>query len=280
MAHQRRMGKRILMRTFYKMYIYVACAIVALVFLMMSGPIALIGAGERGFTETFGQVSDTVYQPGLALKWPLLTTMHTRSLRQQSHQGELQAYSSDLQTMKLSYTLLYQFPESQIVNLYKNFGANPIDDFLIPKLENELKQTVSHYPAEEVVKSRDTIIAQVRESLKKSLLSKGGSLITINDIPIKNIDLSEELEKAIEKKQVKQQEALAQKYELEKAEKQAEMTVVKAEAEAKSIRITAAAITQNPKIIELELVKKWDGKTPETIVAGANTNLLLPGIKQ
>lgn len=265
---------------FYKLYIYVAIGFIGLLFLALSGPVALIGAGERGFTETFGQVSETVYEPGLALKWPILTTMHTRSLRQQSHQGELQAYSSDLQTMAISYTLLYQLPENQIINLYKNYGASPIDDFLIPKLENELKQTISHYPAEEVVKSRSNIIAQVRTSLENSLKTKNGFLITINDIPIKNIDLSEELEHAIEKKQVKQQEALAQKYELEKAEKQAEMTVVKAEAEAKSIRITAAAISQNPKIIELELVKKWDGKTPETIVAGANTNLLLPGIKQ
>lgn len=102
-------------------------------------------------------------------------------------------------------------------------------------------------------------------------------LVNLVDLPISNIDLTDELERAIEQKQIKEQEALAKRYELEKAKREAEITVVNAEAEAKAVRTKGAALRSSPEVIELEIAKKWDGKTPSTVVVGkGGGNVLLP----
>lgn len=56
------------------------------------GIFGFVGAGDRGFTETFGQISTDVYEPGVLLTPPFVTRLYTRSIRQQTHQGELEAY--------------------------------------------------------------------------------------------------------------------------------------------------------------------------------------------
>ncbi len=102
-------------------------------------------------------------------------------------------------------------------------------------------------------------------------------LVRLVDLPINNIDLTDDLERAIEQKQIKEQEALAKRYELEKAKREAEITIVNAEAEAKAVRIKGDALRSAPEVIELEIAKKWDGKTPSTVVVGkGGGNVLLP----
>jgi hypothetical protein len=89
--------------------------------------------------------------------------------------------------------------------------------------------------------------------------------------------LTDELEQAIELKQIKEQEALAKEYELRKAKKDAEITVVNAEAEAKAVKIKGAALKTSPEVIELEIAKKWNGESPATVVVGkGGGNVLLP----
>lgn len=46
------------------------------------------------------------------------------------------------------------------------------------------------------------------------------------------------------------------------AEIDAETRIIQAEAEAEEKRILSSAIAENPEILELEWIKKWDGKLP------------------
>jgi regulator of protease activity HflC (stomatin/prohibitin superfamily) len=131
----------------------------------------------------------------------------------------------------------------------------------------------AQYKAEELVKNREKIKQAVVQKIQAEL----AGLIDVRDVPITNIDFSDELEKAIELKQVTEQQALAKEYELKKAQKEAEITVVNARAEAESVKIKGDALASSPRVIELEIVKKWDGKTPQTVVTGqGGANILLP----
>jgi len=74
-----------------------------------------------------------------------------------------------------------------------------------------------------------------------------------------------------------QQEALAKEFELQKAQKDAEITVVRAKAEAEAIQTQGEAIKQNPEIISLEIARHWNGQTPQSVVVGqGGANVLLP----
>jgi prohibitin 2 len=104
-----------------------------------------------------------------------------------------------------------------------------------------------------------------------------GDLLQIVDINLTNIDLSDQLEAAIEQKVVREQEALAKNFELEKERKQAEITIVRAEAEAKSVSIKGDALKASPEVIQLEIAQRWDGKTPMSVSVGhGGANVLLP----
>jgi len=104
-----------------------------------------------------------------------------------------------------------------------------------------------------------------------------GELLFIADVNITNVDLSQQLEQAIEQKVVREQEALAKGYELERERRQAEITIVRAEAEAKAVRIKGEALKLTPEVIQFEIAQRWDGKAPSAVSTGqGGANILLP----
>ena len=52
-------------------------------------------------------------------------------------------------------------------------------------------------------------------------------------------------------------------------EEEAKQKLISAEAEAKSMRIRATALTQNKALVEYEAVQKWDGKMPQYMLGGS-----------
>ena len=65
---------------------------------------------------------------------------------------------------------------------------------IVPRFQESLKEVALHYTAENFVKSREEVKRQILEALKGRL----AGLLEIDDLAITNIDLSEQLEKAIE----------------------------------------------------------------------------------
>ena len=78
------------------------------------------------------------------------------------------------------------------------------------------------------------------------------------------------MQQAIATKQVMEQQSLQKAYELDKAKREAQITVANAEAQARSIQLQSEALSKSPSLIEWEKVKKWDGKLPQTLIQGSN----------
>jgi prohibitin 2 len=101
--------------------------------------------------------------------------------------------------------------------------------------------------------------------------------LVVADLVIENVDLSNELEHAIEAKMVQEQEAAKAKFVQQKTEIEAQTAIIKAKGEAEAIRVRAEGLSKNREIIELLIVEKWDGKTPQVVGAGVSgANMLLP----
>ncbi|ENF5578390.1 hypothetical protein ABRS57_002873, partial [Escherichia coli] len=52
---------------------------------------------------------------------------------------------------------------------------------------------------------------------------------------------------------------------------QADAIRTKAQAEADAIRLRGEALRQNPGVVELEAINKWNGTLPQYMTSGANT---------
>ena len=106
---------------------------------------------------------------------------------------------------------------------------------------------------------------------------KVGDLLLLDDIVLENINLTKGLENAIEAKMVQEQEAARARFAQQQAQTEASTAVIKARGEAESINLRGKALRENPSILELQIVERWDGITPLVVGPGAaGANMVLP----
>lgn len=250
-------------------------AVVGVVLLILMGTSCfhIVPPGHRGISVTLGKVDANARGEGLNFKKPFIEKIIDFPIRQQTVEGNAASYSSDLQTVQIAFKTLYRIPEGQVISIYQQYSGDPYLTLVEPRIQEELKQTTSIYRAEELVKSREKIKVEVLSNVKRAV----GDLVHITDMAITNFDFTDELERAIEQKTIREQEALAKSFELDKARKDAEITVVNAEAEARSVKIKGEALRNSPDVISLEIVKKWNGVSPTSVVTGrGGADILLP----
>jgi len=250
----------------------VAIGIFVLVILALTS-FHVIPPGNRGISITLGKVNSEVRAEGITFKKPFIESIVDVSVRQRTTEGAASAFSSDLQTVEVAFKTLYRLPENRVVRLFQQYQGDPYQSLVEPRIQEELKQTTALYRAEELVKNREKIKLEVLSKVQNAV----GDLVLINDFAITDFSFTDELEKAIEQKTIREQEAFAKSFELDKARKDAEITIVNAEAEARSVKIKGEAIRLAPDVISLEIVKKWNGVAPQSVVTGhGGASILLP----
>jgi prohibitin 2 len=225
----------------------------------------IVQPGYRGIEVTMGKVSPAFKPDGFGFKSPFITTIYPVSIRQQTKDDEAECFSSDLQQIKVELRVLYRIPESSVVRLFRNYYGDPFDNLVEPRVQEALKEVVALQTAEQTVKNREEIKTRALDITRQ----KVGELLVIDDLVIQNISLTPELEGAIEAKMVQEQSAQKAQYVQERAQIDADTTVIQAKGEAESIRIRGQALKENPTFVDLKIVDKWDGATP-LVIGGAN----------
>lgn len=233
----------------------------------------IVPPGHRGVRVTLGSVDQNMVHEGFAWKLPFMQRISDVPIKQITQESSASSFSADLQTVSIKYAVLYRLPEQKVVELFQQYSGDPYQSLVEPRVQEAIKKEAAEYKAEAIVKDRK----KIKESVKQALQDAVGDLVIINDFVMQNIDLTDELEKAIESKQVMEQQAQAKEYELKKAEKEAEITIVNAKAEAEAVRIKGEALKASPEVIQLEIVKKWNGISPQYVETSAGgANILLP----
>ncbi|MBM3874622.1 MAG: prohibitin family protein [Verrucomicrobia bacterium] len=234
----------------------------------------VVDPGFRGVLVTLGKVSDEAKPEGFGTKSPFISHLVRVPVRQLSQALPAECYSSDLQQVNVMLRVLYRIPESQVVNIYKNYAGDPFDSLVAPRLQEALKEVTALQSAEQIVRRREEVKNRTLAGAKE----KVGGLLVIEDLVIENITLSKELEAAIEAKMVQEQEAAKSRFTQQKTQIEAETAIIRAKGEAEAIRIRGEALRDTPGLIQLQIVEKWDGKAPLVIGGGdsSGTNFILP----
>lgn len=170
-------------------------------------------------------------------------------------------------------------------NISENDGGNSgrylwlEENVIRPKLKSAMALTVSNYTPIEAYSTKrqeiqDHIILKMREEVK-------GYKLIIEQVDMREVFYNPEYETAINAKKLAEQEVLRlvevtkQKEEqLKQASINKDIAIQQAEGEAKSLQIKGTSIAQNPKIIELEWINKWDGKLP-TYMMGNGQGIMM-----
>lgn len=96
------------------------------------------------------------------------------------------------------------------------------------------------------------ISAQIKNTLQERLQMFN---ILVDEIAMTSLSFSKEYEKAIELKQVRQQQAERMKYIVDKAKQKKKSIIIKAEADVQAIQLIGESLATNPAFLELERIE-------------------------
>lgn len=236
----------------------------AVLWLLFSTPI-IIGPGEVGVVTQFGRVTGREMNPGLNIKapWPFqgVEVFDTRIQKEQVDAG---AASSDLQEVRSTIAVNYHLERGKVSEVYQNVGTRFKDRLIDPAIQEAFKATTAQFNASELLTKRPEVKERARKVLEERLHPRG---IRIDDVSIVSFDFSDQFNKAIEEKQVAQQQVLKAQQDLERVKFEAEQKIAQAKAEAESQRVQKETITAE--LLQLRWIEKWDGKMPQYAGEGA-----------
>jgi prohibitin 2 len=247
-----------------------------IIFILVIGGSAatyVVEPGHRGVEVMLGKVSPGFKPEGFGFKPPFITTMVPQLIRQQTAKMAADCYSSDLQQVKMAVRVLYRVPESSVVQIFRDYAGEPFDALIKPRIAEALNEITASRSAELIVQKREEVKSQALESARR----KVGDVLMIEDLVLEDINLTRALENAIEAKMVQEQEAARSRFAQQQAQTEASTVVIKAKGEAESIALRGAALRENPSVLELQIIERWDGITPLVVGPGATgANMMLP----
>jgi prohibitin 2 len=220
-----------------------------------------------------GKVSPGFKPEGFGFKLPFVTRIVPLLIRQQTAKMSADCYSSDLQQVKMAVRVLYRVPESSVVTIFRDYSGEAFDALIKPRIAEALNEITARRSAELIVQKREEVKSQALESARR----KVGDALVIEDLVLEDINLTQALENAIEAKMVQEQEAARSRFAQQQAQTEASTVVIKAKGEAESIALRGAALRENPSVLELQIIERWDGITPLVVGPGATgANMMLP----
>ena len=235
----------------------------------------VVEPGTRGIKVTLGKAADKFLPQGLGFKAPFITTIVPVNILQRTETVRAECFSSDLQQVILDLRVLYRVPEDSVVEIYKKYAGDPFDSLIAPRVQEAMKEITALETAEQIVKNRE----EIKQKALAAAKAKVGTILWVEDIVIRNIDLSKELERAIEAKMVAEQQAAQARFTQIQAQVEAETAVIRAKGDAEAIKVRGEALKLNPAFLRLQIVERWNGKSPLVVPTDANNSgaaLLLP----
>lgn len=250
--------------------IFIVC-LIALITICSS--LTTVQTGYVGVKTRFGKVQNTVISEGLNFKAPYIEKIVRINCKTQKIEETAEASSKDLQTVTISIALNYNVNKKSANTLYQEVGKDFEDIIIKPSILESVKSVVAQYNAEELITKRGQVSNEIQEKLTEKIEARGFDVTEFNTT---NIDFSEEYDRAIETKAVKQQEVETAKAELEKQKIQNEKEISQAEKDAKVMELQNERITENTlrlKQLEIQqkMIEKWSGNLPTTVL---NDNIM------
>lgn len=243
-----------------------------LVFLLLLNTFGTVGVGERGVRTRFSALAGSPLGEGLYFKIPLIESIHIMDIKILKEQVDADAASKDLQTVHTTVAANFHVDPNKVNDIYQSVGVEYKTRLIDPALQEAVKASIAKYTAEELITRRELVKDDIKNHLTERVSSHG---ILIDEFNIVNFQFSSAFEAAIEAKVTAEQNALASKNKLQQVQFEAEQAVALAKGKAEAISIESRALKDNPQVLNLRMIEKWDGKLPQVTDGNPFVNLNL-----
>lgn len=246
--------------------LYITGGIVLLLGLFLFRPFTIVNAGQRGVVMRFGKVQNTILDEGIHPIMPIMTSVKKLSVRVQKNDFQADAASKDLQKVTTELAVNWHIDPAQVNKVYQQVGdaEQIVVGIITPAVSEVVKAATAEKTAEEIITKRTELKEKIDKHLKNRLAAYG---ILVDDVSLVNFGFSPEFTKAIEAKQIAEQEAKQAEYIALKASKEAQAEVNRAKGQAEAQRLLRENLT--PQILQKQAIEKWDGHFPQ-VMGGSN----------
>ena len=212
-----------------------------------------VDAGHRAikFNKLKG-ILPTVYKEGWHIMLPWFERPIIYDVRTHPQEFKSQTGSRDLQLVNLTVRVLYRPDALQLPQIYRFIGRD-YDERVLPSIVNEvLRSVIAQYDANQLLTQREQVSFLIRRTLEDR--ARRFSII-LDDVSITHLGFSDEFSRAIELKQIAQQDAERAKFVVMQAEQEKKSNIIRAQGEAKAAELYGQSLTQNPAFIELRRIE-------------------------
>ena len=244
--------------------------VLVILFIIVWSTFVIVPAGSRGVVLWWGKVENRIMGEGLNFKVPITETVIKVDVRVQPHPfKEIDASSKEYQIVKMTGMMNFHIDPAFVNDLYQKVGLDFAAKVIDPAFNDFVKEVVPTYPIGEILPKR--------EEIRQTAMGKLGNNLSryhviVDDIYFANIRFSTEYERAIEAKQVAQQQVETQKQVLAQREIEAQQKVATAKGESESILLVAQGQAKaneilsrsiTPILVSYKGIEKWNGILPQ-----------------
>ncbi|NBC24476.1 MAG: prohibitin family protein [Bacteroidetes bacterium] len=258
--------------------IVLGVAVLILFVVLTNTTFLTIDAGHRGVLfERFGGglKMDKIYKQGFHVVAPW-NTMFIYDVRVNENYEKMSVLSRNGLTIEIDLSYRYRPYADSLPDLHNQIGRAYHERIILPEIRSATREVIGQYLPEELYSTK-------REIIQKEIYEKAGSsierrFIQVDAILIREVNLPETLQDAIERKLGQEQAALEYEFRLERERKEAERKVIAAKADAQANRILSASITPNilkDKGIDATLKLAQSSNSKVVVVGGGGDGLPL-----
>jgi len=227
----------------------------------------VIPAGHTGVIDFLGNVSDETLKPGVSLVNPM-AKIEKMSIKTQELKEMMSVPSKEGLSVQLEISLLFKLNSDMANEIYKTVGPEYAEIILVPQFRSVVRGVTARYEAKALyTASREKLAGEILDELGKLVGPRG---ITVEQAPLRQIQLPARLTQSIEEKLQAEQDAQRMAFILQKEEQEADRK-----------RIEARGIADFQDIVSVNIsnmLLKWKGiEATEKLASSPNTKVIIIG---
>jgi len=214
--------------------------IVVALLVAFSQLVTVIPAGHTGVIDFLGVVSDNTLKPGINLVNPM-AKVEKMSIKTQELKELMSVPSKEGLSVDLEISVLFKLNSEKAHDIYKTVGPNYAEIILVPQFRSVVRGVTARYEAKALyTASREKLANEIISELEKLVGPRG---ITIEQAPLRQIQLPARLTQSIEEKLQAEQESQRMAFILQKEEQEAERKLIEAKGISNYNNIVNASLT-------------------------------------
>ncbi|PLB43481.1 prohibitin [Aspergillus steynii IBT 23096] len=199
------------------------------------------GGSRAVIFDRLSGVQDKVVNEGTHFLIPWLQRSIVYDVRTKPRHISTTTGSKDLQMVSLTLRVLHRPDVPKLPVIYQSYGTD-YDERVLPSIGNEvLKSIVAQFDAAELITQREAVSNRIRTDLMKRASQFN---IALEDVSITHMTFGKEFTRAVEQKQIAQQDAERARFIVERAEQERQANVIRSEGEAESADIISKAVAK------------------------------------